>query len=44
MTAISFYYPDDVRQLEAARQLAQAEAVKQATDPPAPATQQEANK
>jgi len=44
MTAIAFYYPDDVRQLEAARQLAQAEAAKQAADLPAPATQQEASK
>ncbi len=36
MAAIAFYYPDDVRQLEVARQLAQAEAAKQAaTDPPA---------
>jgi type IV secretory pathway VirB9-like protein len=44
MTAIAFYYPDDIRQLEAARQLAQAEAAKQAADPPARATQQEASK
>jgi type IV secretory pathway VirB9-like protein len=34
MAAISFYYSDDVRQLEAARQLAQQEAAKQAADPP----------
>ncbi len=37
MTAIGFYYPSDIRQLEAARQVAQAEAAKQATDSPAPA-------
>jgi type IV secretory pathway VirB9-like protein len=36
MTAIGFYYPDDIRQLEAARQLVQSEAAKQAADPPAP--------
>jgi type IV secretion system protein TrbG len=40
MAAIAFYYPDDIRQLEAARQLAQAEAAKQAADPPAPATKE----
>jgi type IV secretory pathway VirB9-like protein len=34
MAAVQFYYPDDVRQLEAARQVAQAEAAKQAADPP----------
>jgi type IV secretion system protein VirB9 len=38
--AVQFYYPDDVRQLEAARQLAQAEAAKPAADPPAPATKE----
>ena len=38
MTAITFYYPTDVRQLEAARQLAQTEAAKQqAADQPAQA-------
>ena len=39
MAAIAWYYPDDVRQLQAARQLAQAEAAKQAAadDPPAAA-------
>ena len=36
MTAIAFYYPDDLQQLEAARQLAQQEAAKQAADPPSP--------
>jgi len=36
MTAIAFYYPADVQQLEAARQLAQQAAAKQAADPPAP--------
>jgi type IV secretion system protein TrbG len=30
MSAVAFYYPDDVRQLQAARQVAQAEAAKQA--------------
>ena len=36
MTAISFYYPTDVQQLEAARQVTQQEAAKQAADPPSP--------
>jgi type IV secretion system protein VirB9 len=40
MAAIAFYYPDDIRQLESARQLAQAEAATQAADPPAPATKE----
>jgi len=47
MTAIAFYYPEDVRQLEAARQAVQREAAaesSQATDPPAPPTRQEASK
>jgi type IV secretion system protein TrbG len=44
MSAVAFYYSDDVRQLEAARQVAQAEAAKQAADPPTPvATQKEAS-
>jgi type IV secretory pathway VirB9-like protein len=41
MAAIGFYFADDVRQLEAARRVAQAEAAKQAAnDPPAPATKE----
>jgi type IV secretory pathway VirB9-like protein len=36
MAAVQFYYPADVLQLEAARQVAQREAAKQAADPPAP--------
>jgi type IV secretory pathway VirB9-like protein len=40
MTAITFYYPDDIRQLETARQLAKAEAATQAADPSAPATKE----
>ena len=38
MAAVAFYYPADVQQLEAARQLAQAEAAKQAADPPTSAS------
>jgi type IV secretory pathway VirB9-like protein len=48
MTAVQFYYADDVRQLEAARQVAQAEAAKQATQPAptlaTPASEQTATK
>ena len=43
MTAVQFFYPDDVRQLEAARQVAQHEAAKEAADPPAPAIATEAS-
>jgi type IV secretory pathway VirB9-like protein len=35
MTAIAFYYPEDIRQLEQARQLAQAEAAKETAEAPA---------
>lgn len=38
MAAVAFYYPDDVRQLETARQLAQQEAAKQAVDTPPTST------
>jgi type IV secretory pathway VirB9-like protein len=34
MDAVAFYYPDDVRELQAARQVAQTEAAKEAADPP----------
>jgi type IV secretion system protein TrbG len=40
MAAVAFYYPDDVRQLQAARQVAQAQAAKEAADPSAPATKE----
>jgi len=40
MTAVQFYYPSDVQQLEAARQVAQQEAAKQAADPPAQETKE----
>jgi type IV secretory pathway VirB9-like protein len=44
MEAVQWFYPDDVRQLQAARQLAQREAAAQAADPPASSNQPEANR
>jgi type IV secretory pathway VirB9-like protein len=43
MAAVQWYYPNDVREQQAARQLAQREAAAQAADPPASSNQPEAH-